>query len=218
MARSNRARITMAVCVALAVPLVFACNTIIGLSDFEKGECPGLRCADGGGGPADGGPDVFADATPDVRGASPVSWAQWIMPNYDGGADLLPNKPVYNVIDNDVIEDKVTGLVWRRATLASQPLAAEEAKVACAALAGGPWRLPKRIEVVSLLDFGRTGTGILIDPRFAGVKNVKVWTSSEVRPFTGSPAQYWTVSFETGAVEPLGAELVTNVLCVKGTP
>ena len=39
------------------------------------------------------GADVVTDAPIDVRGADPVSWAKWPMPNYDGGAVLLPNHP-----------------------------------------------------------------------------------------------------------------------------
>lgn len=218
MVRSDRKRFTWTVGVALAT-LLAACNTLIGLSDLEKGECGGGRCEGGPSPNLDAGPDVAVDAGPDVevRGADPTAWAQWPMPNYDGGADLLPHPLKYNVLDNDRLEDSVTHLVWRRAVLAT-PQTYDDAKRSCAALdrATGPWRLPKRIELVTLLDFGRTS--FLIDPLFTGVKNVRVWTSSEKRPFNVEPDAYWTVNFETGVVEVLsiagGAE--ARVLCVRG--
>ena len=218
MARSERRRLVLGGALALLVPTALACNSIIGLTDFEKTECAGARCADDGGPLPDqlveAGADVVTDAPIDVRGADPVSWAKWPMPNYDGGAVLLPNQLNYTVLDGNRIQDVVTGLVWRRSVLPADATQ-DEAKAACAALdpATGPWRLPKRVELVTLLDFGRTS--ILIDPLFTGVKNVRVWTSSEGRPFKVSPVAYWTVSFETGIVDVLPLELVAKVLCVR---
>jgi hypothetical protein len=215
--RRRRTRAALAACVAALLPLAVACNSVIGLSDFTKGECAGARCGDGGELPdqvVDGGADVRLDALPDVKGADPVSWAKWPMPNYDGGAITLPNPLVYSILDANRVEDTVTGLVWRRSVLAADATQAE-ASAACAALdrATGPWRLPKRIELVTLLDFSRTS--ILIDPALTGVKNVRVWTSSESRPIKVAPGAYWTVSFETGSVDVLSAELVAKVLCVR---
>lgn len=220
MARSERKRVAVAVVIALAVPALVACNGIIGLSDFEKGECAGRRCGDAGIPPVnEGGPDVISDAPPEVRGAAPVSWAQWPMPNSDGGGDFLPNPMKYIVVDADRVEDVVTGLVWRRATLSAQ-LSLDDAKSACAALdnAAG-WRLPKRIELVTLLDFARPS--FLVDPVFTGVKNVRVWSSSESRTLVDKAVvvtdAFWTVDFGTGVVDVLSASggAVASVLCVK---
>jgi hypothetical protein len=217
-ARPRRAVLTATL--TLLVPTALACNSIIGLTDFEKTQCAGARCADDGGPLPDqlvveAGADVVTDAPIDVRGADPVSWPKWPMPNYDGGGAVpLPNQLNLMVLDGNRIQDNVTGLVWRRSVLPADATQ-DEAKAACAALdpTTGPWRLPKRVELITLLDFGRSG--ILIDPQFTGVKNVRVWTSSEGRPFSVSPVAYWTVSFETGIVDVLPLELVAKVLCVR---
>src|SRR4051812_48760451 len=99
MARSNRKRLAAIAFVALLVPLVVACNALIGLDEFDKVECPGRRCADGGG-PDTSVPDAFVDDGPaEARGADPAAWAEWPMPNYDAGADFLPNQLDYAVLD-----------------------------------------------------------------------------------------------------------------------
>jgi Protein of unknown function (DUF1566) len=218
MARSERKRLAFGGLIAIAVPIFVACNGIIGLSDFEKVECGGRRCADSGTPVNEGGADVVvSDAPAEARGADPVSWAQWHMPNYDGGAEFLPNPLKFDVVAGDNLKNTPdTNLVWRRSTLSGQKTF-DDAKRACADLPdSGPWRLPKRIELVTLLDFGRAPP--LIDPQFTGVRNVRVWTSSELRPFTGTPAAYWTVDFGTGIVATLPASPndVADVLCVKG--
>ncbi len=228
MARSERKRLgrrsALIMGASFLLPLLVACNAIIGLSDFEKAECAGRRCADAAVPPPnEGGLDVISDAPPEVRGANPVSWAQWPMPNSDGGGDLLPNPMKYDPVGTDRLKDTVTGLVWRNATLPARPY--EAAKSACAALdpLTGPWRLPKRIELVTLLDFGRAPNRI--DPLFTGVTNGQVWTSSESRKLdvTRSPPvpvptdAFWTVDFSTGVVDVLstagGAD--AKVLCVQ---
>ena len=128
----------------------------------------------------------------------------------------MPNVPTYTVVGGgDQVTDKFTGLVWQTKPLAQQTTQADSI-TACAALPGGPWRVPKRIELASLVDYSRTP--FLVDPAFAGVKNMVVWSSSEVRPFTGAPDQaYWAVSFETGEVKPQRGDLFAFVLCVKGS-
>ncbi|CAN5818982.1 hypothetical protein BH11MYX4_BH11MYX4_68110 [soil metagenome] len=227
MARSDRKRLAFVGLVALAVPTLLACNAIIGLSDFEKVECAGTRCGDGGGQPdVINQPDVVvSDAPIEARGANPVSWAAWPMPNYDGGAEFLPHPIKYAPLGLDRVKDTVTGLVWRTSTLPAVPY--EAAKLACSTLdpATGPWRLPKRIELVTLLDFSRKPPAFLIGPEFTNVKNVTVWTSSEYRvrdltDLTKKPSvvtdAFWTVDFKTGAVDALSTagDPVASVLCV----
>ncbi len=207
----------MAAAAGALLPVLMACNAILGLSDYERGECPGAYCGDGSTTlPETSIIDASSeDARPDVKGASPVSWAKWRMPNYDGGAVVLPNPLTYEILNGDEVRDTVTDLVWRRAAVAVPSEAAAEA--ACSAL--GSWRVPKRIELVTLLDYGR-GNEIFIDPVFTGVKNDVVWTSSERRPLAASAAdqRYWTVSFGDGTVGDLKGDLNAKALCVKSAP
>jgi hypothetical protein len=203
---------------ALVASGLVACNAIIGLNDFEKGQCAGARC-DGGAEPDTyvppeaGGPDAQVDGG---KGADPVSWARWKMPNYDGGADaaLLPLS--YSGPTNGEITDLVTKLPWRDTFLPGE-YSQSEAVAACAAL--GAWRLPKRIELVTLLDFARPDP-FKINEKFGAPPLSPVWTSSEVRPFVGGDQQrYWAVNFGTGEVlDSLPGTTKIKVLCVKAKP
>lgn len=217
--RRPRLRVVIAAALALGAPGLLACNAIIGLSDFEKGECPGARCADGGGLPessVDSGDSGTEDAKLDGKGADPVSWAKWEMPNYGDGGPGNPPRPLNLVASGDLVEDQITTLTWR-AKLVPGDLTATAADAACKALpTGGPWRAPKRIELVTLLDYGRAAP-FIDTTKFTDVSFFRVWTTSEVRPFVaGNPAQkYWAVNFETGAVEALEGNRPLKVLCVR---
>jgi hypothetical protein len=221
MARSERSRRhLLAASLVVAFPAVVACNSIIGLNDFEKTQCPGARCVDEGGlsdqlvegSTSDGGPDAPIDA----KGADPVSWAKWPMPNYvdggGGGGQPLSSPPLRP--GAGIVTDTVTNLVWS-STLAAGDWTATQAEAQCQKLTNGPWRAPKRIELVTLIDYSRTN--ILVDTNaFKDLKNFKVWSTSKVRPVTDKSDQaYWVVNFETGAVEPLRGDLAAKVLCVR---
>jgi len=210
--------------VAFAWPGLFACNAILGFGDYTKGECAGGACAmledammdvamadvvvlDGG------------DAAVDVaKGADPVSWARWQMPNWssDGGPILGPS-PVFKGMGEDAVEEALTGLVWRRHdTSDTRGKTFAQAQMYCAGLVGG-WRLPKRIELVTLLDFGHGAP--FIDPAaFPDTANERVWTSSEARPYTGAADQgYWTVDFGSGLVRTVSVKNnLASVRCVRG--
>lgn len=212
----GRSRILAAAGVA-ALPLAVACTSLVGLDDFEKAQCPGAVCTEAGTGEADtvdGGPDVRIDG----QGAAPVQWARWRMPNHPlpDAATVNPNPASYTD-DAEIVRDSVTSLTWQKAQVAGQTYA--QAKAACDALTLGgssSWRLPSRIELVTLLDLGKQPR---IDPRFTGTTPTPYWSSSEVRPFVaaGNP-QYWAVDFGDGNVKKTPATSVASVRCVKGGP
>lgn len=218
MARSElrRGRLALAASVALTLPLALACNSIIGLTDFEKTQCAGARCADDGGPLPDqfveGGADVVTDAPIEAKGADPVSWAKWPMPNY-GDAGPLPAPPL--VASGGLVTDTVTKLVWH-STIIPGDFAASDVQGECEKLANGPWRAPKRIELVTLLDYSH-GAPFVDGKAFPDLVNYQVWSTSEVRPFVaGDPTQpYWVVNFGSGAVEPLKGTFKAKVLCVR---
>lgn len=224
MARSSRlGRLAFGAAGALAVASLLACNAIIGLSDFEKVECTNLRCPDDAGGldvfvpPSDAGPDADDGGT--TVGTEPVVWARWKMPSWDAGPDPTPK---YTLTDGtaSVYED-LTGLTWYRAELGS--FSYDEAKAKCAGLPGGTWRLPKRIELVSLLDFGRGAGQPVISALFPDAKQALYWTSSEAKPIVTGAPKYWVVDFSAaGNGGPLvkrfdaTTSTVAYVRCVKG--
>ena len=74
------------------------------------------------------------------------------MPNSAAG---LPNPQSFDVSRDEVAVDRVTGLMWQR-KLVEQPASFAGAREACESLtlAGyDDWRLPSRIELVSILDW-----------------------------------------------------------------
>ncbi|HOX43325.1 MAG TPA: DUF1566 domain-containing protein [Myxococcota bacterium] len=112
-----------------------------------------------------------------------------------------------------VVEDQVTGLAWQQAT----PVETYdwwEARDYCQALSLGghdDWRLPSRVELVSLLDLGRIDP--TIDPgAFPGTPSDFYWSSSPV-PFLGFA---YGVRFELGFVYDHDANGGGRVRCVRG--
>jgi hypothetical protein len=179
--------------------MLVACNGIIGLDDYARVECTGGRCDGGTDGP---GVDAGRDGTvADAEGTRPVSWARFKMPNY-----VEPDGPDANLTSYSPAAggflDNVSRLVWREPI----PLGErggktwEEAQAICARATdgGGRWRLPSRIELVTLLDLTKSPK---IDPTFSTTDATAYWTTSEVRPITaGTPRKHWTVEFGAGGL------------------
>jgi len=83
------------------------------------------------------------------------------MPNPAGAG--LPNPSSYTVdATNDTVTDDVTGLMWQRGVDDSEFLEIEAIDYCGNLLHGGhdDWRLPSRIELVSLVDFTRVEPAI----------------------------------------------------------
>jgi hypothetical protein len=216
----SRQRLLTGLASAVLIPLaIFACNGIIGLDEYDRVECTGRVC-DGGNpfdGPAVDAPGVDANTFDGGQGTDPVSWARWPMPNYhlDGAAEQLGNQPNLTV-NGPEVTDNTTSLVWRASMEKNGVLDTfEAAQQACRELTGGDWRLPKRIELITLLDYGHVGP-FYNATKFTGFKPVRGWTSSEVRPVVATAPKYWVVHFDTGAVEQaLGTDSVAAAVCVK---
>lgn len=156
---------------------------------------------DGGEGGDDGG-DAEAGISIDR------TWARWVMPNPApsgdaGGGASLPNPAHYDTSTEDVVGDLVTGLVWKN--VAAPATSLQQATDACPS----PWRVPTRIELVSILDTTRPSAPYA-NPAFS-FGAVQLWTRSTT-PSGGS----WSVSFSDGTVTPQPSTPPTRVLCVQG--
>lgn len=192
---------------SLLAGAVLACNGILGLSDFDAVECTGGVC-DGGAG-FDGG-DAGGDAGEggalvDANGTAPVSWAHFKMPNYPQADGPDANIQTYAATTGGFV-DSVSGLAWRE-PIPQGELGVhtyEEAKAICAAASSAAltWRLPSRIELVTLLDL--TQSPAIDKKTFSTTEASAYWTSSEVRPFGDGGRLRWTVNFSNGFNSPAG--------------
>ena len=139
--------------------------------------------------------------------------ASWPMPNPAGTG--LPHPASYT-ISTGYVFDELTGLQWEQPALGcGSGCSQANAAAYCAGLtlAGyGDWRLPTRIELVSIVD--DTQHFQAIDPTaFPGTSNGYYWASTPMVMFPGN-------AFSVGGAEGDTAYRtgnVDNVRCVRGT-
>jgi hypothetical protein len=183
--------------------------------------------ADGDGGKvtidaADG--NVDADA---CRPSGPLCphWPDWPMPNSDQQTSL-PNLESYDTSAEDVVTDLITGLTWQK-TAPYDLYNWQEAQAYCASLGDG-WRLPSRIELVSLVNtdvFRMYGVNPDAFPATSGwnanTTNMvpTFWTCSELSQsaevFQNSSA-VWTLQFGAGVASVSATSEKFQVRCVRG--
>jgi hypothetical protein len=142
------------------------------------------------------------------------------MPNTPGRG---PNTERHTLCpDNQTVRDNVTGLVWQASvdTSATGRMTWQTAKTYCAGLtlAGGGWRLPSRIELVSILDITQPSSVPQIDyVNFQNTPDEPFWTSS---PVAGAATTAWSVYFQStgpqaGRVISTDITGVLRVRCVR---
>ncbi|MEP6655285.1 MAG: DUF1566 domain-containing protein, partial [Myxococcales bacterium] len=136
----------------------------------------------------------------------PYSYACWPMPNPPTTG--LPHPASYTDLGDGTVKDNVTGLIWQKAVAATQAFAWDTAKNYCAsqALAGRTWRLPTRIELLSLVDFTRTSPALNVTA-FPGTPGGKYyWTASPwvVSQIATKPQYSWIVNFYEGLTSNAG--------------
>lgn len=189
------------------------------------------------------GPDV-SEAQPPPEGGYPVPFAHeirvhWRMPNPDAAiapdfpdAGTLPNQMAYDTGPDGgaaTAYDLVTsgpdggGLTWWRQSMPANSLEGTDGGGAweqCYSLGSG-WRVPTRIELISLVDFTQPSGSPTIDPAaFPETQTAWYWTSSPVQGSDGGSIGTWAVSFATGlATYPTATTYegpATLVRCVTG--
>jgi hypothetical protein len=132
------------------------------------------------------------------------AWTRWPSP------PDLPPEGNYSVTA-DTVTDAVTGLVWQR-NVPSESYHWEPAKAYCAGLTlpGGQtgWRLPTRIELLSIVDLSHVFPSINVTA-FPGTPSEWFWSSSHN---TSGP---WGVNFSTGGSGSHGQYDGSRVRCVR---
>lgn len=125
----------------------------------------------------------------------------------------LPHPHDYDTSVPDVVSDRVTGLMWQR-LVPNRFFTFESAAAQCASLtlAGHhDWRLPSRIELVSLIDTTRTQPSIDLTA-FPGTPLDWFWTASRA---AGDPRAAWYVYFYFGYPKTDDVTSRFSVRCVR---
>jgi hypothetical protein len=176
-----------------------------GLDGTARGDSPneGQSTSDGGGvdAPFDG--PLGADA--DRR------WAHWPLP------PVAPTHPSYD-LQNETVFDKTTGLMWHRAVAQSTMYHSAALSHCFDSRIGGfaDWRLPTRLELLSILDYGEatnlTDATVFPNPP-ASPASTRMWSAS----VDGTdPAKRWYVDGDDGTLgSGVPGSFQYNVRCVR---
>jgi len=163
-----------------------------------------------GGGRQDGGAAGVSEPAPVFN-----PWANWRMPN--PASTGLPNPSSYDTSTPRIVRDNVTGLIWQL-DVSKTAYAWADAKAYCQSLelAGfRDWRLPSRIELVSLIDYTIAAPGPVIDKTaFPGAPSDTFWTASPEPGYGGSRA--WYVQFSNGFAFTDSSTVTYSARCVRG--
>lgn len=118
-------------------------------------------------------------------------WAEWHIP-----PEAAPTG--YKDNGDGTVTDKITGLVWQQGTSTST-MDWVGAQNYCATMTWSgrtDWRLPAKIELDSLIDYGMGSPGPTINMTFfPSTKGALYWSST---PLVGSSAAAWCSPFEGG--------------------
>jgi hypothetical protein len=161
------------------------------------------------------GPGVVCERAAPAACADP-SWAAWPMPNPAADvANGAPNPASYTINADGTVTDKVTGLMWQQGT---QSDTWAQASSDCRALRTGgytDWRLPTKIELVSIVDYDLASDNVnaLIDPTaFPSTPAVDFWSSTQA---ADTPGSAWVVHFANGAVITVDTSFSNKFRCVR---
>jgi hypothetical protein len=160
------------------------------------------------GPPSDAGPRCAPEPSGDTR------WAQYPMPGTPGHPRRYQ---VTGAAGAGTVIDCVTGLEWQRAAApGTYTQAAALAYCDGLTLAGyTDWRLPSRIELVTLVDYAVASPGPMIDgTAFPGTPAVFFWSASSI---AGSPPYAWNVDFHYGTADGYRVPTLDGgARCVRG--
>ena len=143
---------------------------------------------------------------------APSTWADWVMPN--AATSGLPNPASYEPSDSgNRVTDEVTRLVWQR-HVDARTFTWEAAKQYCSCLVvdgTDGWRLPSRIELVSLVDWTLTSPSIDAHA-FPDTSNENFWAAS---PVTINPGLAYLSFFLNGHTTYSDFTYEYRVRCVQ---
>jgi hypothetical protein len=214
---------------AVVTPLV-ACNAVLNIhdtlnEDWDGGTVGSTMTSTGsttssGASSAYSNPLMSGDGSvpPPVDAGQVAYWADWPIPNPT--LTELPHPQVYTTTTQGIAQDAVTGLQWQ-ANVDGTLYTWNDAVIHCASLPdfGGGWRLPSRIELLSIADYtlspaiNASSFGPMPVANSAG--QILFWTASLQ---AGNNKEAWALDFGTGVdlVFPQVRTTASYVRCVRG--
>ena len=133
------------------------------------------------------------------------------MPNPNSAGLPNPSSYTQDVLD-DIVTDEITGLMWQR-TVDDSTHTWAEARMYCLDLVHAgydDWRLPWRIELVSLVDYTKTNPAI--DDVFPNTAPNEYWTASKS---ADNSANAWVVHFGEGHTITKNQGTAFRARCVR---
>ena len=198
----------------MALPCWGACNAVLGIEEprsaaADTASDPALVDA-GGGDPSDGEGNA---GDPSSRPSpSPHAWAEWPMP--DSTSQESAGVQSYRFDADGIVTDSVTGLEWQQ-SVDEKRRSWQGARDYCEGLSlgGGGFRLPARIELISLLDIDRVGSNI-DEGAFPDAPPDSFWSAS---PVAGAAENAWLINFQFSTRYAAHAEIAEEhrVRCVR---
>lgn len=120
-----------------------------------------------------------------------------------------------------MVQDNVTGLLWQRdGSTNPQDYDWDAAAAYCQSLVLGgycDWRLPSRVELVSLVDYTKMGPDPTIDTSaFPNTETIGYWSASGV--LLGASRAFWSIHFEDASTDlsAPNSQSVGPARCVRG--
>ena len=143
-----------------------------------------------------------------------LAYAAWPMPQPSPAADDY-------AATAEVVFDEVTKLTWQRVVPAA-PMHRADAEAYCNGLSldgRDDWRLPSRMELVSLLDVAGTTSPRIQQAAFPDTPSDSFWSQSRAWAMATMIPQSWAVHFGSGHVSAQSqdeSEPPHRVRCVRG--
>ncbi|MBI5546719.1 MAG: DUF1566 domain-containing protein [Deltaproteobacteria bacterium] len=162
------------------------------------------ECQTGNGGCNDANAPVCVNEPGGYRCIADLEWANWSVP---------PETPSSYTVGVETVTDNVTGLIWQK-DVVSLSFNWGDAKTYCSVISlggQGGWRLPTLIELLSIVNSGRSDPAINTSA-FPNTPSEHFWSST---PYSGSLGGAWRVYFNGGGTTFNNLSSMGRVRCVR---